>query len=171
MIMVGLPASGKSTLREAIGADCYHYSTDDKIDAYAAEVGSTYSEVFQEYAKEAQRLADAELATAITDRQNIVWDQTNMSAKKRRKILNQFDNSWRRECICILPPMDLEQEESLAARLASRPGKEIPDFVMRSMRNSFDLPSVNEGFNRVNYYNIYGTPVDRNVAAEVFGKS
>jgi hypothetical protein len=41
---------------------------------------------------------------------------------------------------------------------------------MRSMRASFELPSTNEGFNRVMYFDIYGNMIDRNRAAELFGK-
>lgn len=176
VVMVGLPASGKSTARAqavatGIAAESYQYSTDDKIDAYAAEVNKTYSEVFKNYASKAQKQSDAELAEAIAASRNILWDQTNMNAKKRRKILDQFDNTYRKDCICILPPFNDEQEAELQRRLDSRPGKEIPSFVMDSMRKSFQLPSVNEGFNRVIYYDIYGNMIDRNVAADLFGNS
>jgi predicted kinase len=174
VVMVGLPASGKSTARAqavatGIASESYEYSTDDKIDAYAAEVGSTYTAVFTEYAGEAQKQCDAELSEAIKLGKNILWDQTNMSAKKRRKILKRFDNTYRMDCICILPPFNEEQEVELQRRLDGRPDKDIPAFVMASMRKSFQLPSVNEGFNRVIYYDINGNIIDRNVAADLFG--
>lgn len=174
--MVGLPASGKSTARakaaaEGASVNSYQYSTDDKIDAYAAEVGLNYSDVFTDYVKTATQIADQEVADAIGQGRNILWDQTNMTAKKRRKIMNRFPKEYRRDCICILPPFTQEQEDELQRRLENRSGKDIPDFVMKSMRNSFDLPSVNEGFNRVLYFDIYGNMIDRNKAAELFGKS
>lgn len=174
VVLVGLPGSGKSTARAqaaATGASAhsYHYSTDDKLDDRAAELGMTYSEVFSDYIKEVTAEADAEVAEAIERRQGVVWDQTNMTAKKRRKILDRFPKEYRRECVCLLPPMDGAQEAELRRRLESRPGKEIPDHIMRSMRHSFQLPSVNEGFNRVLYFDIYGNMVDRNHAADLFG--
>lgn len=175
VILVGLPASGKSTARAAAVAsgsarDSYHYSTDDKIDAHAAELGQTYNDVFRDYAKVATQIADQEVRDAIGAGRNVLWDQTNMTAKKRRKILNQFPKEYSRDCICILPPFTQEQEDELQRRLSSRAGKDIPAFVMRSMRASFELPSTNEGFNRVMYFDIYGNMIDRNRAAELFGK-
>lgn len=175
LIMVGLPASGKSTARAkakmtGASAASHHYSTDDHIDAYAAEVGMTYSEVFQDYVKAATALADQGLEGALTKKQNVIWDQTNMTAKKRRQILNRFPREYRKECICILPPFTNDQVLELARRLESRPGKNVPKFVMQSMRNSFELPSESEGYARVMYFDIYGNIVDRNQAADLFGK-
>jgi predicted kinase len=174
VVLVGLPASGKSTARAqaaATGASghSYQYSTDDKIEAMAAELGVSYSEAFESVVKDATAKANEEVEEAIRNEQGVVWDQTNMTAKKRRKILNRFPNTYRKECVCILPPMNREQEMELKRRLDSRPGKEIPDYVMRAMRESFQLPSMNEGFNRVLYFDIYGNMIDRNEAAERFG--
>lgn len=174
-IMVGLPASGKSTIREKVieGHDSFRpvhvYSTDDLIDAYAEANDSTYSDVFDLYVKTAQETADRQLQDAISQGESVLWDQTNMNRKKRRKILNQFGNDWGKKCICFLPPFTEEQEVELQRRLDSREDKTIPSFVMAGMRRSFQLPSTNEGFNRVEYYDIYGNSVDRNVAAEMFG--
>lgn len=173
-VLVGLPASGKSTARAAAAASgpaehSYQYSTDDKVDEWAAELGVAYDEIWEERIKEATAVSDQEVKAAIEAGRNVLWDQTNMTRKKRAKILRHFDNTYRKECICILPPMDEEQEAELQRRLDSRPGKKIPDFVMRNMRSSFQLPSVNEGFNRVLYFDIYGKMVDRNLAADLFG--
>jgi len=174
VVLVGLPASGKSTARAAAvasgaAANSYHYSSDDEIDRYAAEVGSTYSEVFTDYVKAATEIADQGLEVALANKQNVLWDQTNMTVKKRRKIMNRFPEEYRKECICILPPMNQQQEDELERRLSTRAGKDIPDFVMKSMRDSFQLPSQNEGFNRIMFFDIYGNMVDSNKAAELFG--
>lgn len=176
VVLVGLPASGKSTARAqaaATGASgrAYQYSTDDKIETMAEEYGMTYSEVFQDVIKDVTAQANEEVEEAIRNDQGVVWDQTNMTVKKRRKILNRFPDTYRKECVCILPPMNREQEMELQRRLDSRPGKEIPNYVLRAMRESFQLPSMNEGFNRVLYFDIYGNMVDRNVAAEQFGSA
>jgi predicted kinase len=175
VILVGLPASGKSTARakaveSGASATSYQYSTDDIVDRIAAELGMTYSEVWSDYIKEATAEADVAVRVAIANKQGVLWDQTNMTAKKRGKILNMFGNEWRKECICILPPFTAEQQIELERRLASREGKHIPKFVMANMLKSFMLPGMNEGFNRVLYFDIYGTMIERNQAAELFGK-
>jgi tRNA uridine 5-carbamoylmethylation protein Kti12 len=41
------------------------------------------------------------------------------------------------------------EPEELARRLASRPGKNIPDHVMRSMIDNFEMPDTEEGFTQV----------------------
>jgi gluconate kinase len=41
--------------------------------------------------------------------------------------------------------------DELAKRLASRPGKNIPDHVMRSMIENFEMPTEKEGFKEVWY--------------------
>lgn len=157
IVLVGLPASGKSTFRsDPAYADYYHFSSDDFIDAYAAEIGSTYGEVFTDYVKEATRLANEGLATAIAEGRNVIWDQTNMSRKKRAAILTKFPDDYTRTCICIEPPETAEDEYELNRRLKSRPGKNIPPFVMANMRKSYQKPNLNEGFATVAFYDISG---------------
>jgi predicted kinase len=172
-VLVGLPASGKSFARSESSLfenilDSYHYSTDDAIDALCAEVGITYSEGFMDFIKEAQTIANIEVDQAIADGRSVIWDQTNLSTKKRRKILMRFGNGYRKECFCFLPPFTGEQSLVLKARLDDRPGKDIPAFVMRNMLESFQLPTTNEAFNRVRYFDIHGTVVKRLEAAELF---
>ena len=41
------------------------------------------------------------------------------------------------------------EPEELARRLASRPGKNIPAHVMRSMIDNFEMPTLDEGFTQV----------------------
>lgn len=157
IVLVGLPASGKSTFRnDPAYADHYHFSSDDFIDDYAEEIGSTYGEVFTDYIKEATRLANVGLAEAIADGQSVIWDQTNMSRKKRAAILSKFPKEYNARCVCIEPPETAEDEYELSRRLKSRPGKNIPAFVMANMRKSYQKPNLDEGFNTVAFYNING---------------
>jgi predicted kinase len=173
VIMVGLPASGKSTARAAAvnsgaSASSYQYSTDDIVDRIAAEQNLAYDDVWSDNIKTATAEADASVAVAIKDKQSVLWDQTNMSAKKRRNIINRFGKAYRKECICMLPPFTPEQQLELERRLADRPGKNIPAFIMRSMLDSFTLPVLSEGFDRVLYFDIYGNMVDSVRATELF---
>ena len=112
--------------------------------------------IFTDYVKEATRLANEGLATAIAEGRNVIWDQTNMSRKKRAAILTKFPDDYTRTCICIEPPETAEDEYELNRRLKSRPGKNIPPFVMANMRKSYQKPNLNEGFATVAFYDISG---------------
>lgn len=174
VVLVGLPASGKSTARQRAidtGAACdsYVYSTDDYIDQAAAEQGKTYSEIFESVIGAARHEADRGLRAAISAGQNVLWDQTNMSPKKRRGVLKRFPADYVKQCLCILPPFTDEQEAELVRRLESREGKNIPEHVMRSMRASFVPPSREEGFDSVMFFDMYGRPMSRTQARKHFG--
>ena len=43
----------------------------------------------------------------------------------------------------------MQEKEELAKRLASRPGKNIPDHVMRNMIDGFEMPTEDEGFTEI----------------------
>jgi len=173
IVLVGAPASGKTTAREMAadiwtGANSFHYSTDDAVDAIAAAQGVNYDDVWKDNIKAVTNKANMAVTDAIAANQNVIWDQTNMTAKKRGKILNLFPDAYRKECICILPPYTDKQNLELDRRLAMRSGKNIPDFVMENMLNSFVLPDMNEGFDRVLYFDIYGKMVSKDDALALF---
>lgn len=160
IVLVGLPASGKSTFRDnSAFDDYYHFSSDDLIEAYAKSIDSTYNEVFTDYVKEATRLANEGLQAAIAEKRSVIWDQTNMSRKKRAAILSKFPKEYVRRCICVEPPETAEDEYTLSQRLKSRPGKDIPAFVMANMRKSYQKPNLEEGFLTVAFSDINGDVV------------
>jgi predicted kinase len=75
---------------------------------------------------------------------DVIWDQTSVSIKSRKRKFNMLPKY---EHIAIVFKTPDEQE--LARRLAGRPGKNIPDHVMRSMIESFDMPTEDEGFSEI----------------------
>ena len=166
LVMVGLPGTGKSFCRDLFLKEsspfhgAFVYSPDDLIDQYAASIGKTYSDVFKDYVKIAHKTADENLADAITDGRDIIWDQTNLTEKKRKTILQKFDDSYEKVCACIMPPESDKDLAVLADRLNNRPGKIIPTYVMENMRKSFTAPSLSEGFDSVEFFNIYGEQLD-----------
>jgi tRNA uridine 5-carbamoylmethylation protein Kti12 len=162
--MVGLPASGKSTrVREllAVNPDVFVYSTDNLIEDWAAGQGWTYNFAFAKYIDKATSEMNRMLDTAIRERMDIIWDQTNLGAKKRTKIINRMRNAgYRVECECIRPPMtDAIEVDEWMKRLVNRPGKTISDSVMSSMMDSYVKPTDDEGFDVVRCYDMYGNCV------------
>lgn len=159
-VMVGIPASGKSTRVSDIAImdpDVFVYSTDNIIERIAEQLGKTYNEVFEKHIEGAQREADIWLAEAIKNRMNIVWDQTNLSVKKRRSIIQRMQKAgYAVDCECFVKPETVEDVAEWNRRLMGRPGKTIPAHIVKNMMNTYVVPTVEEGFECVNYWNIYG---------------
>lgn len=144
-ILVGVPASGKTTWTQAnMNENTILISTDGHIDAYAKSVGKTYSEVFDEYINEATSHMMDDLRYAIANGFDIIWDQTNINAKSRKKKL-KFLNDYEKIAIVFEIPEDKE----LNRRLTSRAGKFIPYSAMQSMISNFTVPTLEEGFNKI----------------------
>lgn len=159
-VLVGL-GSGKSTYLKHIRAltDVFVYSTDDYIEEKAAALGKTYSECWAELIKGAETVMNAGLVHALAAEKRIAWDQTNMSEKKRRSIINRVPRSYHLTCYCIAPPRNDEEWAELNLRLANRPGKVIPDTAIDNMIRSYVEPSLSEGFDYVFICDIYGNPI------------
>lgn len=160
IVMVGLPASGKSTrVRELVtmNPEAFVYSTDAEIERRCAFNGWTYDQGFAEFVDPATKYMNEQLEIAVRSKQNIVWDQTNLGAKKRAKIINRMRNAgYRVECECILFPRGDSQWEDWQFRIKNRPGKTITDSVIESMMDSFVRPVEGEGFDAVRCYDMYG---------------
>lgn len=160
IVMVGLPATGKSTrVREliAMNPDAFVYSTDNLIEEWAKGQGWTYDFAFAKYIDKATSEMNRMLDTAIRERMDIIWDQTNLGAKKRAKIINRMRNAgYRVESEVIRIPAGDSQYEDWRHRLASRAGKTIPDHVIESMMDSYVKPTVDEGFDSVHEFDMYG---------------
>lgn len=164
-VMVGLPGTGKSTrvtvlLEENPGA--FLYSTDKYIESCAKMNGMTYDEAFQEFIDPATSHMNSMLDVAIRSRQDVIWDQTNLGAKKRGKIIRRAKNAgYQVYCECIRPPFSDEDIDVWIQRLNGRPGKTISDYVMSKMMESYVKPTVDEGFDRVTIFDLNQNIVEK----------
>jgi predicted kinase len=144
--LVGVPGSGKSTWikNQDWTHHCRIISTDNYVEEYAQSQGKTYNEVFQDYMATAVERMMEDVIEARSMGQNIIWDQTSItivSRKRKFKMLPQYDHI----AVVFLTP----KPEELARRLNSRPGKNIPQYVMDQMLRNFQTPTEKEGFKEV----------------------
>lgn len=141
--LVGVPASGKSTWikNQDWAKDCVVVSTDEFVEDYAKEVGSTYSDVFEDYMPTAVKLMAEKVERARAAGKDIIWDQTSTTEGARRRKFNMLRNYEHIAVVFKTPAMD-----ELKRRLASRPGKDIPAAVMVQMIRNFTMPTEDEGF-------------------------
>jgi predicted kinase len=163
-VMVGLPALGKSTFIASLKTnDNWIYSTDMFIDAVAEDNGITYSEAFASNIQTATEFNEQKLQTMIRLQRDVIWDQTNLGIGKRRKIIDRMKQAgYAVNCICLLPPEPghLDDQEVWSFRLNNRPGKVIPNHVIANMLETFVVPTIDEGFDNIHYYNMYGAEIN-----------
>ena len=147
-ILVGVPAAGKSSWirSQKWTKDCAIVSTDFHVEQYAKEKGKTYSEVFDEYMSTALELMLSDVHNAMDDQKDIIWDQTSTTIASRRRKFNMLEGYRMIAVVMKIPPLN-----ELTQRLVSRPGKIVPESVVKHMIDNFEMPTVQEGFDEVWY--------------------
>ena len=146
--LIGVPASGKSTWvdNQDWAKDCAYVSTDLYVELEALHQGKTYSEVFAEYMPIAVTMMTQDVEVARDAGEDIIWDQTSTTLASRRRKFNMLPKY---EHIAVV--FKTPDSEELTRRLNSRPGKIIPDNVMKQMISGYDMPTEDEGFSEIWY--------------------
>jgi predicted kinase len=146
--LIGVPGSGKSTwvANQEWKDNCYYISTDKHVEAYAEAHGKTYSEVFNDYMPTAVENMVEEVIRAREGGMDIIWDQTSTTIASRVKKFRMLPD-YEHIAVVFETPDRIE----LKRRLASRPGKIIPEVVVEGMLASFEMPTEEEGFTQIWY--------------------
>ena len=144
-MLIGVPASGKSTWVKQNKGSALVASSDDYIEKQAEKMGSTYSDVFDDFIKAANTYAVSTARRAFSDNMDLIWDQTNLTKNGRKNKLKMVPNSYKKVAVFFPTP----HEDVLKKRLAGRPGKTVPDYVISSMIKTIERPSKEEGFDEI----------------------
>ena len=149
IVMVGLPGSGKSTLLagelKGFVGDFSTFkvlSTDSIVEEFAQFRGKTYNQVWAGCIDAATKIFNGDLDSAIELGENIVVDQTNMSIKKRKKLLNLAGSKYYTMAVVV----DTDVETCISRRSV---GKIIPEHVIREMASRYEPVSFDEGFDAI----------------------
>jgi predicted kinase len=149
VMLCGIPCSGKSTYVNKLRA--YEYwenavvlSTDNYIEEQSKRLGMTYNEVFQDCIDEATRQLEMSFVRAKEEGKRIIWDQTNLSIKTRKKKLTKVPSIYKRTVVWF----QVDLEEALK-RNETRKGKFIPESILKRMYHQFEVPTLEEGFDFV----------------------
>ncbi len=148
-MLCGIPTSGKSTYVQRLKKIPYWenavvLSTDNYIEEYAKRVGQTYNEVFDDVIPDATRELELQLRDATQNGKDIIWDQTNLSVKTRKRKLSKLPSFYARGVVYF----EVSLEEALE-RNKHREGKFIPESILKRMWHQFEKPTVSEGFDYV----------------------
>ena len=150
-VLIGVPGSGKSTwskkLMESSIREFVVVSSDAVIDEIAAEKGLTYSQAFGDYIGLATSKAKQRFREGLNADKDIIFDQTNVSKKKRRGILQQVPKHYRKVAV-VFNTEDREVKNRLDKR-AKETGKYIPESVMADMYHRWESPTRDEGFDEI----------------------
>jgi predicted kinase len=151
VMLVGLPASGKSTFRKILEKTGQYYvlSSDDIIESECNKIGITYSDGFTKFIADATKKVIFNRNVYCNDDYpvNVIDDHTNMSRKSRHDKMKDISNKYIKICYVFpeLPKMEWER------RLEQRKDKHIPHSALITMKNAFQEPSYHEGFHIISH--------------------
>ena len=157
VMLCGIPTSGKSTYVNKLKKldywkDAVVLSTDNYIEKQAQRCGLTYNQIFDDVIDNATRELELEFNMAKDKGKNIIWDQTNLSIKTRRKKLAKLPSFYPRGVIYF----EISLEEALE-RNKNREGKFIPESILKRMWHQFEIPTTDEDFDYVEKVESQGT--------------
>lgn len=145
IVLVGLPCSGKSTVREEY-PNHEVISRDDIIEEIGE--GSNYSEKWNSVdQKEVDKLLIKRKKDLISQKKDVIIDMTNLTRKSRRKRLSMFPASYKRKAIVCLTGLKEIKRRNEARR---KEGKFINwDVFERMMKTTY--PPLFDEFEHIDW--------------------
>lgn len=141
-VLVGLPASGKTTLAKKLA------ERDGAIilssDAIRAELYG--DESVQGDPAKVFRIMKERAVRALKEGRDVVYDATNINAKKRTTLLKELRNqvsNLQAECVMVLCPYGI-----CLMRNRER-DRVVPEEAIERMLHNFQVPYVNEGWDAI----------------------
>jgi predicted kinase len=150
IMLCGIPTSGKSSYAQQGFDETPHFdraillSTDAYIEREGKRMGLSYNEAFDEFIGPATEAMMRDLKRAVRDNLDIVWDQTNLTPKARKRKLAKIPSRYEKTAVWF----DISLEEALR-RNETRPGKFIPKDIIKRMHATFVPPTKSEGFDHI----------------------
>ncbi len=144
-LLCGIPYSGKSTFarKDPVLSRLPCLSSDAIILAKAEQQGTTYDQIFFESIKDAEKTFQNQVTAHFKAGKSFVIDRTNSNPDTRRKLCQTArEYDFRAVCIYFEPPSD----EEIKKRIAMRKNQTLSLQRVQSFRNSFVLPTLDEGF-------------------------
>lgn len=147
ILLSGIPMSGKSTWVRENYPDTLTISRDELV----MEVGGTrdYNLAFKTVNQKAvDKLLVKRITDAATQKVDVIIDMTNVSRKVRAKNLSYFSDDYYKVAV-VLPILDSAEYARRNEFRSVNENKFIPPFVIKSMMDSFVIPTEDEGFDKI----------------------
>ena len=147
IMLIGIPASGKSTWRNQYikeNPNTMVLSSDDLIEKLGATKNLTYNEAFKdkEIQKQARFIYKQLKNEAIADNKDIIIDKTNLTKKVRIENLKNIPETYSKHFVVTTTPRDIVDIRN--KERYDKTGKFIPDWVINNMEKSFQYPDETE---------------------------
>lgn len=144
ILLCGPPCSGKSTwIKQNNQENLDVLSTDNFIEEEAKKLGKTYNEGFYELISPALSKLIEDLELYTQEKRSFIVDQTNVNSKSRRKKL-RYCQDYYKIAVYLEVPLEI-----ILQRNTQRPGKVVPEYVINSMIESYQRPTIEEGFDLI----------------------
>lgn len=152
VMLVGIPASGKTTVRKTIVERTLSkvcYISLDEIHNIIAQLdenkGVDFGTIRSKAINVGQDVFELFLATGL----DIVIDATNLTVKSRKKWLNKA-----KDYLKIAYVLDYDLEECIERNSMRSEIEKVPEHVIRAMHSRFEMPTMTEGFDEVGVYKL-----------------
>jgi predicted kinase len=155
ILLCGVPTSGKSSWCKN-NTNFTIISSDNIIENYAENIGSTYNKVFDDYIKDAMSLMLQQLKYAVENNENIIVDQTHLTPKVRKRKLKMIPDHYEKIAVYF----EISKEEMLKRNHNEDRTKIVPVHVLESMHDSYTRPCISEGFSEVLNGHLFNCPLN-----------
>lgn len=139
IMLVGIPASGKSTYAHELEKQGYHIHSSDAIrkeltgDSNSQNINNKVFEILHKRIKD-----DLEVGKSC------VYDATNMSMKRRIAFLSEIKKyDCRKKCIVFFIDPEICRERN------KKRERKVPDYVIEKMLRQFQCPYFYEGWDEI----------------------
>ena len=141
-MLVGLPASGKSTYAGKYARIGWRIISSDSIREELFGDASIQKEPSKVFARMLERLE-----ISMNNNENIIIDATNLTVKNRAFFLQTIAN-YSYTVVAIIFNTPLEE----CKKRNSERKRQVPIEVIEHMAKKIELPSKNEGFEIIDFY-------------------
>ena len=147
MMLIGPTLSGKSTYIRNNYPNVQVISRDEIVmEVFGSrDYNLAFKEVDQ---KEVDRVLATRIKEANDLKTSVIIDMTNMTVKRRMATLRNFDKDFSRIAV-VFPILSDEEYSKRNIGRNAKENKWIPPFVIKSMIDSYQEPTLDEGYDRI----------------------
>ena len=147
MMLIGPTLSGKSTYIRNNYPNVEVISRDEIVmEVFGSrDYNLAFKEVDQ---KEVDRVLATRFKSANDLKTSVIIDMTNMTVKRRMATLRNFDKDFSRLAV-VFPILSDEEYTKRNIDRNAKENKWIPPFVIKSMIDSYQEPTLDEGYDRI----------------------